>query len=89
MIRAFYFAFATALVLTQIRASDALSTIEGRVVGVHDGDTITLLTVDKAQVKILLEGIDAPALKQDFGNLARQELIKPFLAKWYPFRITG
>jgi len=34
--------------------------IAGRIVRVHDGDTITLLDVNKSQHKIRLDGIDAP-----------------------------
>ena len=33
--------------------------ITGRVVGVHDGDTITVLDASKTQYKIRLAGIDA------------------------------
>ncbi len=32
----------------------------GRVVGVHDGDTLTLLVVGNQQVTVRLAGIDAP-----------------------------
>ncbi len=46
------------------RAPSGVHTIEGTVVGVHDGDTITLLDVDKRQHKIRLDGIDAPELGQ-------------------------
>lgn len=35
-------------------------TLQGRVVGVTDGDTITLLDASKTQFKIRLAGIDAP-----------------------------
>jgi len=35
-------------------------TITGRVVGVADGDTITVLDADKVQHKIRLSGIDGP-----------------------------
>ncbi len=50
------------------------ATIEGRVVGLHDGDTITILTLEKTQMKIRLEGIDAPELKQPFGQRSKAEL---------------
>ena len=43
-----------------------------RVVGVSDGDTITVLTAEKRQVKIRLLGIDAPETDQDFGGHAKQ-----------------
>ena len=41
-------------------AHAATHTIEGRIVGVHDGDTITLLDAENRQHKIRLDGIDAP-----------------------------
>jgi micrococcal nuclease len=43
-----------------------------RVVGVSDGDTITVLDETNQQVKIRLEGIDCPELHQDFGFRAKQ-----------------
>ena len=48
--------------------------IEGRVVGVSDGDTITVLDRDQRQVKIRLSGIDAPEKKQTFGQRSKQNL---------------
>ncbi len=52
------------------------ATLTGRVVGVHDGDTITVLDADRTQHKIRLGGIDAPELKQAFGTRSRQNLSK-------------
>lgn len=46
----------------------------GNVVGVSDGDTITVLDTDKVQHKIRLTGIDAPEKKQPFGNRSKQSL---------------
>lgn len=43
-------------------------------VGVHDGDTLTGLTTDRRQVKVRLEGIDAPELGQPFGKAAKRAL---------------
>jgi endonuclease YncB( thermonuclease family) len=45
----------------------------GRVVKVSDGDTLTVL-VNKTQVRVRLDGIDAPESKQAFGNRSRQSL---------------
>jgi endonuclease YncB( thermonuclease family) len=45
----------------------------GRVVGVADGDSITVLR-DREQVKVRLVGIDAPERAQPFGNQSRQAL---------------
>jgi len=38
-------------------------TVNGRVVSVADGDTITILDLDKRQHKIRFDGIDAPEKK--------------------------
>ena len=46
-------------------------TITGHVVGVHDGDSITVLAAGKAQIKVRLEGIDAPELGQPFGKASK------------------
>jgi endonuclease YncB( thermonuclease family) len=48
--------------------------IIARVVGVHDGDTITVLTPEKRQIKIRLAEIDAPELSQPYGKKAKQLL---------------
>lgn len=45
-----------------------------KVVGVADGDTITVLTKDKRQIMLQLVGIDAPQKQQDFGASAHQFL---------------
>lgn len=42
-------------------------TLTGKVVGVSDGDTITVLDSDKRQHKIRVAGIDAPEKNQPFG----------------------
>jgi hypothetical protein len=42
-----------------------------RVVGVADGDTITVLTAAKRQVRIRLAGIDAPCSRISRGNGTR------------------
>ena len=49
-------------------------TLTGRVVGVADGDTITVLDMYHQQHKVRLAGIDAPERKQPFGNRAKQHL---------------
>ena len=56
-------------------------TIEGRVVGVADGDTVTVLDNGKVQHKIRLAGIDAPERTQDFGNRSKQSLSDLVFAK--------
>jgi endonuclease YncB( thermonuclease family) len=44
------------------------------VVGVADGDTLTLLDEQRQQHRIRLDGIDAPERSQPFGQRARQSL---------------
>ena len=48
--------------------------LEGRVVGVHDGDTITLLIAGNRQIKVRLAQIDAPETTQAFGQRSQQSL---------------
>lgn len=45
---------------------------QGKVVGISDGDTITVLTAEKKQIKVRLYGIDCPESRQAFGNRAKQ-----------------
>lgn len=47
---------------------------EGRVVGVQDGDTITVLDSSNANHRIRLLGIDAPENGQPFGNRSGENL---------------
>lgn len=48
--------------------------LRGRVVGVSDGDTITVLDGSNTQYKIRFNGIDAPESAQDFGQAAKKNL---------------
>lgn len=54
--------------------TSAADTLNGRVVGVSDGDTVTVLDDTNTQWKIRLLGIDAPEKKQAFGNRSKQSL---------------
>jgi endonuclease YncB( thermonuclease family) len=49
-------------------------TIQGKVVRVSDGDTITILDATNAQNKVRLNKIDAPEKKQAFGEVSRKHL---------------
>jgi endonuclease YncB( thermonuclease family) len=48
-------------------------TLNGRVVGIADGDTLTLL-VDREQVRVRLAQIDAPESDQPYGKKAKAAL---------------
>jgi endonuclease YncB( thermonuclease family) len=49
-------------------------TVAGKVVGVADGDTVTVLDAVKVQHKIRLAGIDAPEKAQPFGQRSKENL---------------
>ena len=59
------------LVLLQAGAGWAWT---GKVVGIADGDTITVLRYGHDQVKIRLYGIDVPESGQPFGKASKQNL---------------
>lgn len=48
--------------------------LEGRVIAVHDGDTVTLLDAAQLQHRVRIAGIDAPERGQPFGTSAREGL---------------
>jgi len=59
------------LFLCGIARADTLS---GTVVGVSDGDTLTIVNDSKVQYKIRLAAIDAPEKAQAFGQQAKKQL---------------
>lgn len=70
----------------QPRSDNAL---RGRVVGVQDGDTLTLLTADRRQVKIRLAEIDAPERRQPFGQRSRQMLAERVHGREVRLQVSG
>lgn len=56
--------FVTNLVCAQL--------IQGKVVRVSDGDTITVLDSANTQIRVRLYGIDCPENGQDFSNVAKR-----------------
>lgn len=50
------------------------ATLAGEVIALSDGDTVTVLDLEKRQYKVRLAGIDAPEKRQPFGNRAQQAL---------------
>lgn len=49
-------------------------TITGRVVGIFDGDTLTVVDSSNTQFKIRLAAIDAPEKSQSFGQRGKEKL---------------
>ncbi len=49
--------------------------MEGRVISVFDGDTVTALH-NRKRIKVRLEGIDAPERAQNFGSKSTSALEK-------------
>lgn len=60
------------LILLLLSISIQIFALYGRVVGVLDGDSFTLLDSNNVQYKIRLHGIDCPELNQPFGKAAKQ-----------------
>lgn len=60
-----------------------------RVVGVTDGDTITVVDANKNQYKIRLANIDAPEKNQPFGTKAKQELSNLVFDKYVYIKESG
>jgi len=50
------------------------ATLQGRVVGVVDGDTVDVLVAGHDSYRIRLSGIDAPEKAQPFGKAAKQAM---------------
>lgn len=70
-IRAQWLAWLWLIALLPAFASAA--TLQGKVVHIADGNTLTVL-VDHQQVKVRLAEIDAPESHQDYGQRAKQAL---------------
>lgn len=51
-----------------------MKNIDGRVVGIADGDTLTVLDANNVQHKVRLNAIDAPELGQAFGQASKKAL---------------
>jgi endonuclease YncB( thermonuclease family) len=62
------------LLLAHATAHAQPHTLEGRIVGVTDGDTVTLLDAHHTQTKIRLAGIDAPESRMPYGQKAKAYL---------------
>lgn len=54
--------------------SSQASALRGTVVGITDGDTITILDSSHIEHKVRLGGVDAPEKTQPFGNASKRHL---------------
>jgi endonuclease YncB( thermonuclease family) len=62
------------LILLFLFSLPAFADVSGVVVGVSDGDTVTILDAEKTQHKVRVAGIDAPEKAQPFGQRAKQRM---------------
>jgi endonuclease YncB( thermonuclease family)/methylphosphotriester-DNA--protein-cysteine methyltransferase len=63
------------------QANNVQLVIEGKVVRVSDGDTITVLDADNKQHRIRFQGIDAPESHQAWGQASKENLSKMVFGK--------
>jgi endonuclease YncB( thermonuclease family) len=63
--------------------------ISGRVVGISDGDTLTLLTSERKQVRVRLAEIDAPEKGQPFAQKSKQRLSQLVYSKTVTITTRG
>jgi endonuclease YncB( thermonuclease family) len=63
-----------ALVVLATAAPAAAKELEGHVVGVSDGDSITVLDAERTQHKVRLASIDAPERGQPFADASKRSL---------------
>jgi endonuclease YncB( thermonuclease family) len=63
-----------ALLLMLAQGAASAHEITGRVVGIIDGDTFTLLAKGRQQLRIRLAEIDTPERRQPYGDRSRQAL---------------
>ncbi len=62
------------LVLALVALTSNAAELRGRVIGVADGDTVTVLDDAREQHKVRLSGIDAPERGQAFGDASKRNL---------------
>jgi endonuclease YncB( thermonuclease family) len=63
------------LILVLISLLTVDETYKAKVIGVTSGDAIVVLLDNNKQVKVRLEGIDCPELKQEYGDSAKMATV--------------
>lgn len=66
-----------------------LLAFDGKVIKVIDGDTITILTQNKEQIRVRLYGIDAPEKKQAYGDVSKKALSNMIAGKQVEIKEHG
>lgn len=66
-----FIAFLLSITSTTLQAD----TIAGSVIGISDGDTLTILDSSKIEHKVRLAAIDAPEKSQPFGQKSKQVML--------------
>jgi micrococcal nuclease len=64
-------------------------TFNGKVIAVHDGNTIEVIDEKNQSYKIILAGVDCPELQQKFGDQAKRFVEKKLLQKTVRVEIIG
>jgi endonuclease YncB( thermonuclease family) len=62
-----------AVVLVLLSACAHAETLTGHVIGISSGDTLTVLA-DRQRTRVRIAGIDAPDMRQTFGQSSRRSL---------------
>lgn len=81
-----------ALLAGLLLASSGLAqdtTLQARIVGVHDGDSITALLASYQTLKVRIRNIDAPELDQPFGYRAKQAMSALVFGREVELRVSG
>ena len=76
-------------VVVSFLSFQVITNINGKIVGVTDGDTVKLLTADLTEIKVRLEGIDCPEKNQAFGQKAKQYASDLCFGKQVKLQKTG
>lgn len=81
--------WASMALISLVTPASAADTIQGQIVKVAGGDTITLVDAQQREHQLRLAFIDAPALGQPFGDEAQSALSSMVLGRQVKAQIRG